>query len=119
MRQLYTLSLEEYLQGDDTVLPKGFVLPNEIKYINININFDMNYLKQTVKKNNIKNNDNDKKLYPKTSQSKRDVKLINTLNLNQNQGNENVNMGGKNKTIRNNIKSKSINKQKIKNNIDK
>jgi hypothetical protein len=42
MRQLYTLSLEEYLQGDDTVLPKGFVLPNEIKYVNIN--FDMNYI---------------------------------------------------------------------------
>ena len=66
MRQLYTLSLEEYLQGDDTVLPKGFVLPNEIKYVNIN--FDMNYIKQTVEIKNIKNNEHmnttDKKTYP-------------------------------------------------------
>ena len=109
MRQLYTLSLEEYLQGDDTVLPKGFVLPNEIKYVNIN--FDMNYIKQTVEIKNIKNNDHmnttDKKTYPKTSQSKRDVKLFNNFNNNGN------------KIIRNNIKSKSINKQRIKNNIDK
>ena len=109
MRQLYTLSLEEYLQGDDTVLPKGFVLPNEIKYVNIN--FDMNYIKQTVEIKNIKNNEHmnttDKKTYPKTSQSKRDVKLFNNFNNNGN------------KIIRNNIKSKSINKQRIKNNIDK
>ena len=109
MRQLYTLSLEKYLQGDDTVLPKGFVLPNEIKYVNIN--FDMNYIKQTVEIKNIKNNDHmnttDKKAYPKTSQSKRDVKLFNNFNNNGN------------KIIRNNIKSKSINKQRIKNNIDK
>ena len=117
MRQLYTLSLEEYLKGDETVLPKGFVLSNEIKFININ--FDMNYIKQTVEIKNIKNNENDKKIYPKTSQSKRDVKFINTLNLNPNQGNDNLNIGGKNKAIRNNIKSKSINKQKIKNNIEK
>ena len=40
MRQLYTISEEEFIQGDDTALPKGFILPENIKYVNIN--FDMN-----------------------------------------------------------------------------
>ena len=114
MRQLYTLSEEEFLQGDDSILPKGFILPNEIKHININ--FDMNYIRQTVDIQNIKNNNylaKDKRSYPKTSQSKREGKLSNTVGLNQNQVNENqkVNLG--NKIIRKDQKSKSINKQKI------
>ena len=119
MRQLYTLSEEEFLQGDDSILPKGFILPNEIKHININ--FDMNYIKQTVDIKNIKNNNylaKDKRSYPKTSQSKREGKLSNTVGLNQNQVNENqkVNLG--NKIIRKDQKSKSINKQKLKNHLD-
>ena len=119
MRQLYTLSEEEFLQGDDSILPKGFILPNEIKHININ--FDMNYIKQTVYIKNIKNNNylaKDKRSYPKTSQSKREGKLSNTVGLNQNQVNENqkVNLG--NKIIRKDQKSKSINKQKLKNHLD-
>ena len=115
MRQLYTLSEGEYLQGDDSLLPKGFILPNEIKHININ--FDMDYIKNTIDIKNIKNNNHlikDKKIYPKTSQSKREAKLINTPNL---QHNNNANNNG-NKIIRTNIKSKSINKQKIKNNLE-
>ena len=119
MRQLYTLSEEEFLQGDDSILPKGFILPNEIKHININ--FDMDYIRQTVDIKNIKNNNyltKDKRSYPKTSQSKREGKISNTVGLNQNQVNENqkVNLG--NKIIRKDQKSKSINKQKIKNHLD-
>ena len=119
MRQLYTLSEEEFLQGDDSILPKGFILPNEIKHININ--FDMNYIRQTVDIKNIKNNNylaKDKRSYPKTSQSKREGKLSNTVGLNQNQviENQKVNLG--NKIIRKDQKSKSINKQKLKNHLD-
>ena len=119
MRQLYTLSEEEFLQGDDSILPKGFILPNEIKHININ--FDMDYIRQTVDIKNIKNNNyltKDKRSYSKTSQSKREAKISNTVGLNQNQVNENqkVNLG--NKIIRKDQKSKSINKQKIKNHLD-
>ena len=112
MRQLYTLSLEEYLQGDDNILPKGFILPNDIKYININ--FDMNYINQTVDVKNIKNDTKDKKIYPKTSQSKRETKVSNSSN----QGNENHKINNGNKVIRNDKRSKSINKQKLKNNLD-
>ena len=119
MRQLYTLSEEEFLQGDDSILPKGFILPNEIKHININ--FDMNYIRQTVDIKNIKNNNylaKDKRSFPKTSQSKREGKLSNTVGLNQNQviENQKVNLG--NKIIRKDQKSKSINKQKLKNHLD-
>ena len=119
MRQLYTLSVEEYLQGDDTILPKGFILPNEIKHININ--FDMNYIKKTVEMKNIKNNNylsKEKKTYPKTSQSKKELKLTNTANLNQNQVNENQKINTGNKIIRKEQKSKSINKTKLKNNLE-
>ena len=50
MRQLYTLSEEEYLNGDDTALPKGVILPDNVK--SINLNFDMNYINQTVEMKN-------------------------------------------------------------------
>ena len=91
MRQLYTASEEEYFQGDDNILPKGFIFPMSIQYINFNL--DMNYIKENVELNNIKNinthinmNSNmnkSKKTYPKTSQSKRDDnKLRNLLNNN-------------------------------------
>ena len=119
MRQLYTQSLEEYLNGDDSVLPKGFILSNDIKYVNIN--FDMNYIKQTVEIKNIKNNNHlikDKKLYPKTSQSRRDPKLNNTDNNHQIEGKDSQKLNTRNKIIRKEIKSKSINKQKIKNNLE-
>jgi hypothetical protein len=95
MRQLYTVSEEDYLQGNDNVLPKGFILPNEINHININ--FDMNYINQTVDIKNIKNNTKDKKTYPKTSQSKREGKITNGLN--QVNDNQKISMG--NKVIRN------------------
>ena len=112
MRQLYTLSEEDYLQGNDNVLPKGFILPNEINHININ--FDMNYINQTVDIKNIKNNTKDKKTYPKTSQSKREGKITNGLN--QVNDNQKTSMG--NKVIRNDKRSKSINKPKFKNNLE-
>jgi hypothetical protein len=112
MRQLYTVSEEDYLQGNDNVLPKGFILPNEINHININ--FDMNYINQTVDIKNIKNNTKDKKTYPKTSQSKREGKITNGLN--QVNDNQKISMG--NKVIRNDKRSKSINKPKFKNNLE-
>ena len=91
MRQLYTASEEEYFQGDDNILPKGFIFPMSIQYINFNL--DMNYIKENVELNNIKsinthlnmnsNMNKSKKTYPKTSQSKRDDnKLRNLLNSN-------------------------------------
>ena len=91
MRQLYTASEEEYFQGDDNILPKGFIFPISIQYINFNL--DMNYIKENVELNNIKsinthlnmnsNMNKSKKTYPKTSQSKRDDnKLRNLLNNN-------------------------------------
>ena len=91
MRQLYTASEEEYFQGDDNILPKGFIFPMSIQYINFNL--DMNYIKENVELNNIKsinthlnmnsNMNKSKKTYPKTSQSKRDDnKLRNLLNNN-------------------------------------
>ena len=121
MRQLYTLSEEEFLNGDDTALPKGFILPDNVK--SINLNFDMNYINQTVEMKNFKNNNpsmKDKRQYPKTSQSKRETKLANTVNLHKNQNfnqiNENRKINTGNKINRNNIRSKSIKKEKIKNN---
>ena len=91
MRQLYTASEEEYFQGDDNILPKGFIFPMSIQYINFDL--DMNYIKENVELNNIKsinthlnmnsNMNKSKKTYPKTSQSKRDDnKLRNLLNNN-------------------------------------
>ena len=121
MRQLYTLSEEEFLNGDDTVLPKGFLLPDNVK--SINLNFDMNYINQTVEMKNFKNNNlsmKDKRQYPKTSQSKRETKLANTIilhkNQNLNQINENRKINTGNKINRKNTRSKSIKKEKIKNN---
>ena len=52
MRQLYSISEEEYFQGDDTILPKGFIFPLVVKYINFNL--DMNYIKENMELNNIK-----------------------------------------------------------------
>lgn len=123
MRQLYTLSEEEFLNGDDTALPKGFLLPDNVK--SINLNFDMNYINKTVDLKNFKNNNHtvkDKKQYPKTSQSKREAKLANTVNLHKNQNinqiNENRKINTGNKASRNNIRSKSIKKEKTKSNAE-
>ena len=70
MRQIYTLSEEEYSQGDDTILPKGFIFPNDIKYVNFNL--DMNYINENIELNNIKND----------IQKKNEI--IKNLNLNNN-----------------------------------
>ena len=110
MRQLYTASEEEYFQGDDNILPKGFIFPMSIQYINFNL--DMNYIKENVELNNIKNinthlnmNSNmnkSKKTYPKTSQSKRDDnKLRNLLNNNHPiQDKENQKLNNDNKPVK-------------------
>jgi hypothetical protein len=74
----------------------------------------MNYINQTVDIKNIKNNTKDKKTYPKTSQSKREGKITNGLN--QVNDNQKISMG--NKVIRNDKRSKSINKPKFKNNLE-
>ena len=89
MKKIYTLSEEEYFKGDDTILPKGFIFPINVKYINFNL--DMNYINENMELNNIKNNNHinkSKKIYPKTSQSKRDNKINNSLNNHQNQEKE-------------------------------
>ena len=63
----------------------------------------------------------DKKQYPKTSQSKRETKLANTVNLHKNENfnqiNENRKINTGNKINRKNTRSKSIKKEKIKNNV--
>lgn len=71
MRQLYTKSAEEYLNlGEETLLPKGFILPGDVQCVNIN--FDMEYIKNTVDIKNIKDNNNkENKNIPKTSQGNR------------------------------------------------
>jgi len=111
MRQLYTLSAEEYSQGDDTILPKGFIFPNDIKYVNFNL--DMNYINENMELNNIKNThlNKSKKVYPKTSHSKRENKLGNLINNHPNQDKENQKLNNENKTKR----TSSINKTKLKN----
>ena len=115
MRQLYTLSEEEYFKGNDNILPKGFIFPINVKYINFNL--DMNYINENMELNNIKNNNHinkNRKAYAKTSQSKRDSKLIKLLNNNQNQDKENH-------KLNNDIKSKrtnSINRAKLKTKTD-
>ena len=129
MRQLYSNSEEEYFQGDDAILPKGFIFPMVVKYINFNL--DMNYIKENMEMNNIKSNNNiyhnnmnnvnninkSKKIYPKTSQSKRDdnkiKNILNNNNINnihnQIQDKENLKLNSVNKT---NIKPKTdINKK--------
>ena len=136
MRQLYSISEEEYFQGDDTILPKGFIFPLVVKYINFNL--DMNYIKENMELNNIKSNNNNyhnninninnmnknKKIYPKTSQSKRDDnKLRNLLNNNnkininnihnQIQDKENQKLNNENKPIKIERKT-SVNKTKLK-----
>ena len=115
MRQLYTLSAEEYSQGDDTILPKGFIFPNDIKYVNFNL--DMNYINENMELNNIKNNNHlnkSKKVYPKTSHSKRDNKFENIMNNHPNHDKENQKLNNENKTKR----TSSINKTKLKNKTD-
>ena len=110
MRQLYTASEEEYFQGDDNILPKGFIFPMSIQYINFNL--DMNYIKENVELNNIKsinthlnmnsNMNKSIKTYPKTSQSKRDDnKLRNLLNNNHPiQDKENQKLNNDNKPVK-------------------
>ena len=108
MRQLYSISEEEYLQGNDYILPKGFILPKEVK--SVNINFDMDYINQTIDIKNIKDNlhtSKDKRIQNKTSQSRR------IINKNKNIIN---NIGNKN--IKNDFRSKSINKPKRRSNMD-
>ena len=132
MRQLYTASEEEYFQGDDNILPKGFIFPMSIQYINFNL--DMNYIKENVELNNIKsinthlnmnsNMNKSKKTYPKTSQSKRDDnKLRNLLNNNHpipdkenqklNNDNKPVKIERKNSTNNAKLKNKTKNNKKI------
>ena len=102
MRQLYTLSADEYSQGDDSILPKGFIFPNDIKYINFDL--DMNYIKENMELKSIKNNNyinKNAKIYPKTSQSKRGSKLGHLLNNNhQNQDKENLKLNNENKSAK-------------------
>ena len=120
MRQLYSLSEEEYFQGDESILPKGFAISNDIKYINFNL--DMNYIRENLELKNIKNNihmNKEKKIYPKTSQSKRDSKLrYNFNNYHQNPDKENQKLNNENKLMRTDKRNNSINKTKIKSNID-
>ena len=115
MRQLYTVSEEEYFKGNDNILPKGFIFPINVKYINFNL--DMNYINENMELNNIKNNNHinkNRKSYAKTSQSKRDSKLIKLLNNNQNQDKENHKLNNDNKSKRTN----SINRAKLKTKTD-
>ena len=124
MRQLYTASEEEYFQGDDNILPKGFIFPMSIQYINFNL--DMNYIKENVELNNIKsinthlnmnsNMNKSKKTYPKTSQSKRDDnKLRNLLNNNHPiPDKENQKLNNDNKPVKIERKN-STNNAKLKN----
>ena len=120
MRQLYTLSAEEYSQGDDSILPKGFIFPNDIKYINFDL--DMNYIKENMELKSIKNNNyinKNAKIYPKTSQSKRGSKLGHLLNNNhQNQDKENLKLNNENKSAKLDKGNIQINRTKIKNNTE-
>ena len=115
MRQLYTLSAEEYSQGDDSILPKGFIFPNDIKYINFDL--DMNYIKENMELKSIKNNNyinKNAKIYPKTSQSKRGSKLGHLLNNNhQNQDKENLKLNNENKSAKLDKGNNQINRTKI------
>jgi len=120
MRQLYTLSAEEYSQGDDSILPKGFIFPNDIKYINFDL--DINYIKENMELKSIKNNNyinKNAKIYPKTSQSKRGSKLGHLLNNNhQNQDKENLKLNNENKSAKLDKGNNQINRTKIKNNTE-
>ena len=120
MRQLYTLSAEVYSQGDDSILPKGFIFPNDIKYINFDL--DMNYIKENMELKSIKNNNyinKNAKIYPKTSQSKRGSKLGHLLNNNhQNQDKENLKLNNENKSAKLDKGNIQINRTKIKNNTE-
>ena len=120
MRQLYTLSADEYSQGDDSILPKGFIFPNDIKYINFDL--DMNYIKENMELKSIKNNNyinKNAKIYPKTSQSKRGSKLGHLLNNNhQNQDKENLKLNNENKSAKLDKGNIQINRTKIKNNTE-
>ena len=120
MRQLYTLSAEEYSQGDDSILPKGFIFPNDIKHINFDL--DMNYIKENMELKSIKNNNyinKNAKIYPKTSQSKRGSKLGHLLNNNhQNQDKENLKLNNENKSAKLDKGNNQINRTKIKNNTE-
>ena len=113
MRQLYSLSEEEYFQGDESILPKGFAISNDIKYINFNL--DMNYIRENLELKNIKNNihmNKEKKIYPKTSQSKRDSKLrYNFNNYHQNPDKENQKLNNENKLMRTDKRNNSNKKQ--------
>ena len=120
MRQLYTLSADEYSQGDDSILPKGFIFPNDIKYINFDL--DMNYIKENMELKSIKNNNyinKNAKIYPKTSQSKRGSKLGHLLNNNhQNQDKENLKLNNENNSAKLDKGNNQINRTKIKNNTE-
>ena len=106
MRQLYTVLEDDYLQlGEESSLPKGFLFPKGIQYVNVN--FDMKYIKNTVDVKNIKNNNN----IPKTSQSSRATKNLKSLEKEVNKKNNTIHFEGRKIGSR----SKSINNQVKKN----
>ena len=76
MRKNFTDSLNDYFENDESSIPKNFLLPSNINFINLNI--DMNYIQSNIQINNIKENYlNNNINLPLSSQGQRGLSLNN------------------------------------------
>ena len=80
MRKNFTDSLNDYYENDESSIPKNFLLPSNINFINLNI--DMNYIQSNIQINNIKENYlNNNINLPLSSQGQRGLSLNNNNNI--------------------------------------
>ena len=80
MRKNFTDSLNDYFENDESSIPKNFLLPSNINFINLNI--DMNYIQSNIQINNIKENYlNNNINLPLSSQGQRGLSLNNNNNI--------------------------------------
>ena len=99
MRKNFTDSLNDYFQNDDSSIPKNFLLPSNINFINLNV--DINYIQNYIQVNNIKESYLNNNVHlPLSSQGQRALSLNNNNNNNNNNNsnnnNNNMNMNGNN-----------------------
>ena len=80
MRKNFTDSLNNYYENDISSIPKNFILPSNIYFVNLNI--DMNYIQSNIQINNIKENYlNNNINLPLSSQGQRGLSLNNNNNI--------------------------------------
>ena len=118
MQKNFVDSLNDFMDiGDENLMPKNFLLPTEIDFININI--DINYINENINlklikvnngNNTINNNNNNNVIQiPKTSQGQRSnyrLSTFNNNNLHNTNNSHNNNLKNTPKTSNGKIKGK-------------